>query len=59
MRDREYERKRNALISAAERFADETIGFRIKGEEKIAQWNRLFHNKMNELWKERKEKDAD
>lgn len=56
--DKKYEKKRNALIPEAERYANEKYGVKFKGgseserKEWFADWNRTFHGKMNLLWKE-------
>jgi len=54
MKDKEYEAKRNQLIPEAKKYADkELIGLEFETKElKSGQWNKLFHQKMNELAKE-------
>ena len=57
----DYEIERNALIPAAEAFADKKCGAKCKGKtekERVfwaAKWNRSFHDRMNQLWGERNE----
>ena len=55
MKDKEYEAKRNQLIPEAKKHADKKImGLEFESKELKSQcWNKLFHQKMNELAKER------
>lgn len=55
MRDRQYERDRNALIPEAESHATRTVrpGSFDSDEKYRAAWSREFHTKMNELWRMR------
>ena len=52
-----YESQRNSLISEAETFADRRFGKTKKEgqdpEEYSSRWNFCYHQKMNELYKER------
>lgn len=54
MTNRKYEAARNKLISKAEKFANQEAGPKPRGSSKELdawniKWNRIYHNKMNEL----------
>ena len=56
---KDYERRRNYLITDATKYADkrhkkpEKGACQAKLEEYNSKWNRCFHNKMNRLAKEK------
>jgi len=58
MTDKEYEAARNALIPKALAKADKVAGKRPKDkkqhEEWANEWNRVYHETMNKLWRARK-----
>ena len=55
-----YEQERNALIPAAEKYADNLAGEKpraAKADDPVLnawtdKWNKAFHGKMNRLWRE-------
>lgn len=48
MINRQYEEARNSLIRSAEKYADQVIRNKGKGDWSL-EWNRAFHARMNEL----------
>ena len=50
-----YERERNKLIPIAEQHANATVHKSdcLSEDDYKARWNRTFHQRMNQLWRER------